>query len=384
MEELRESTPARRLPFSVTVANRLITPDLINRAFRTFSASGFADGVLDRLAAIGLPRADGAATLARIRSWDAWPGAWERLAAEYIATADVATDCDARRHDLYAATLALHAAQLLVMEPLARKRMLGERAAMLYTRVAPLLDPPSARVALPYRDTELPGYLSVPAAASPARPAPLVVFFNGGSTVKEELNGWRAPFLARGLATLALDNPGTGEAWATTRFTANQHSLIGELRRLIAATPALNGKIALVGVSLGGMIAVDLATEAPDLAAVVTITTPFAPGEYITQMAPLTQWEVVHVTGFPMDCQPYLCAAGTLATRAPRLTMPLLVIGAGRDRIVPPREAKRLYGVASPPRTLHWYPRAGHCCFSHLDLMLANMANWLKSAMSDE
>src|SRR5581483_983871 len=120
------------------------------------------------------------------------------------------------------------------------------------------------------------------------------------------------------------DNPGTGETWAVARYTPNQGALLDDLRALVAAHPALDGRIVLVGVSLGGMLAVHLASEAPDLAAVVTLTSPFAPGEYITRMPLLTQWEVVHVTGFPIDCQPYLCRAIGLGKLAPDLRMPLL------------------------------------------------------------
>jgi pimeloyl-ACP methyl ester carboxylesterase len=273
---------------------------------------------------------------------------------------------------------------LLVYEPVERKRALTHRAAMLYRLVAPLRDPPSERVEVTFRGASVPGYLSLPRDASPTRPVPLVLFFNGGSTVKEELDGWREPFLALGLATLALDNPGTGETWDAVRYTPNQGALLAAVRRLVAARPALDGRIALVGVSLGGMLAVHLGAECPDLAAVVTITTPFEPAAYITRMPLLTQWEVVHVTGFPMDCQPYLCAAMGLACVAPHLRMPLLVVGAGKDRVVPPDESRRLYAAATPPRTLHWYPRASHCCFSDLETMLANTAHWLKRVLSAE
>jgi pimeloyl-ACP methyl ester carboxylesterase len=384
MEELQSASLVRRLPLAVTISNRLISPDLINCAFRWRGAAWLANGVLDRLVPVGLPRADGAATLERIHAWGAWPVEWEALAGRYAARADAATDDTTRRDALRAASLALHAAQLLVYEPVERKRALARRAAAQYRVVAPLLDPPSERVELTFRGASVPGYLSLPTGATPARPAPLVVFFNGGSTVKEELNGWRKPFLMRGMATLALDNPGTGETWEAVRFVPNQHALMDDLRRMVAAHPVLNGRIALIGVSLGGMLAVSLASEAPDLVAIATITSPFAPAEYITRMPTLTQWEVVHVTGFPIDCQPYICAANSLDHFASGLRMPLLVIGAGRDRVVPPHEAQRLYDAATPPRTLHWYPRDGHCCFSHLDRMLTNTATWLKRVTSSE
>ncbi|MDQ2785252.1 MAG: alpha/beta fold hydrolase [Chloroflexota bacterium] len=384
MEELASAPLVRRIPLAVSIGNRLISPEVIDCAFRWHGAAGLANGVLDRLAPVGLPRADGAATLARIRSWAAWPEAWSDLADAYLHAADSASDAIAHRDALHAAALAVHAAQLLVYEPVERKRALAHRAAALYRLVAPLRDPPSERIELTFRGARIPGYLALPPVASPSHPAPLVLFFNGGSTVKEELDGWREPFLAAGMATLALDNPGTGETWEATRFTPNQGALLDDVRRLVATRPALDGRIALVGVSLGGMLAVHLGAETPDLAAVVTITTPFEPAEYITRMPVLTQWEVVHVTGFPMDCQPYICAAMGLARCAPRLRMPLLVVGAGKDRVVPPDESRRLYDATTPPRALHWYPRASHCCFSHLEMMLANTARWLQRATSNE
>jgi 2,6-dihydroxypseudooxynicotine hydrolase len=384
MEELEAAPLLRRLPLAVSLGNRLIAPELIDRAFRWRSAAWLANGVISRLAPVGLPRAAGDATLRRIRSWDAWPGEWERLADRYVTLATNAKSPAAQRDHWRAAALAYHAAQLLVHDPVERKRALARHAAERYRAVAPLLDPPSERIELPYREVMAPGYLSLPPGASAARRVPLVVFFNGGSTTKEELNGWRDPFLAAGMATLMLDNPGTGETWAVARFVPNQYALLDALRALATDRPGLDGRIALVGVSLGGMLAVHLARAAPDIAAVVTVTSPFAPGEYIMRMPLLTQWEVVHVTGFPIDCQPYLCTAIGLAPLATGLRTPLLVIGAGRDRVVPPREARRLYDAATPPRTLHWYPRAAHCCFSHLPLMLGNTARWLRRVLSTE
>ena len=383
MEEVPAAPIPARLPLAASIANRLLAPEMIDRAFHWRGAAWLASGVVGRLAAVGLPRADGIAALARIHSWDGWPDEWLRLADRFEEQAQGARDPIVRRDHLRAAALAVHAAQLLVYEPVTRKRAMVHRAAARYRAVAPALSPPSERVEVPFRDTYMPGYLTLPPIISAARPVPLVVFFNGGSTVKEELNGWRAPFLARGMATLAVDNPGTGETWETARFAPNQYPLMDGLRRLRASYRELDGRIALVGVSLGGMLAVHLASEVPDVAAVVTLTTPFAPGEYITRMPLLTQREVVHVTGFPIDCQPYLCTAIGLAPLASGLRMPLLVIGAGRDRVVPPGEARRLYDAATPPRTFHWYPRAAHCCFSHLDLMLANMARWLGRVLSE-
>ncbi|MBF6592798.1 MAG: hypothetical protein IVW57_19980, partial [Ktedonobacterales bacterium] len=151
MEELLSVPLMRRLPLAVSIGNRLISPAMIDRAFRWRGAAWLANGILDRLAPVGLPRAAGAATLARIRSWHAWPEAWSDLAEHSLHAADRAHDPAARCDALRAAALAVHAAQLLIYEPVERKRALAHRAAALYRLVAPLRDPPSERITLTFR-----------------------------------------------------------------------------------------------------------------------------------------------------------------------------------------------------------------------------------------
>lgn len=376
-------------PVAWCIANRLMTQRNADRAFRAIGVARAGAGLLDRICAFDVPRREGEWVLSRVRGWDEWPAAWEAYAAACLREAETAGGRDTAeaggwraRHVTRKAALALWAAGLLMEGDAPPTLALARRSAALYRAVAPRLDPPALPVIIPYGDTVLPGYLSLPVGASAARPAPLAVFLNGGSSTKEETNGWREPFLARHIATLALDNPGTGEAWATTRFTPNQRALLPALRGVLAGEPALDGRIALVGMSLGGMLAADLAAHDPTIAAVVAITPPFAPGAYLRLLSPLTRAEIAHRTGFPPDCLPYLTAATGLAPLAPRLTMPVLVVGAGRDRIVPPEEARRLYHALPTPRTLHWYPRASHCAFSHLPRMLADTARWLARTLA--
>lgn len=384
------STRLPGVPLTWRIANRLLTREVADCAFRTVGAARVGAALLDRVCTHGISRMEGTAVLAEVRGWDQWPDAWEAYAARCLAAVETRENPEPSgregwhtHHALRKAALALFAAHL-VANSHARERDLLRRSAALYRRAAPRFTPPAVPLAVPYGDATLPGYLSLPvqpAGIAVAKPAPLVVFLNGASSTKEELNGWREPFLARGFATLALDNPGTGEAWEAVRFGPNQRGLLPALRRVLTAHPALDGRIALVGVSLGGMLAVNLAAHDPGVAAVVAITPPFAPGEYVRHLSPLTRAAIAQRTGFPDDCLPYLFVAASLAPLAPRLQMPVLVVGAGRDRIVPPGEARRLYDATVAPRTLHWYPRAGHCAFSHVPRMLADTARWLARAM---
>ena len=75
----------------------------------------------------------------------------------------------------------------------------------------PALTPPAELVHVPYGDTTLPAYLRVPAAAGFGN-APVVIMVPGLDSTKEELQATAEYFLARGLATLAVDGPGQGES----------------------------------------------------------------------------------------------------------------------------------------------------------------------------
>src|SRR5258705_132781 len=82
-------------------------------------------------------------------------------------------------------------------------------------RALPHLDPPGERVEMPYEGGHLYGNLRKPQAtgnpSNRARP-PVVVMCMGLDSAKEEMHDYENRFLRRGLATLAFDGPGQGEA----------------------------------------------------------------------------------------------------------------------------------------------------------------------------
>jgi 2,6-dihydroxypseudooxynicotine hydrolase len=71
------------------------------------------------------------------------------------------------------------------------------------------LDPPGERVDIPYEGALLHGILRKPGGI--ARP-PVVVMCMGLDSAKEEMDAYESIFLDRGMATLAFDGPGQGDA----------------------------------------------------------------------------------------------------------------------------------------------------------------------------
>ncbi len=132
------------------------------------------------------------------------------------------------------------------------------RSQELYLRLAEAFDPPLERVRIPFRgrpgDGEaVAGYLRVPRTTLPPPP---VVLWGGIDAFKEERRA--EPYLARGLATLAIDMPGTGDA--PIPGSGDAERMWDPIFAWLEGLAGVNGRrVAVVGGSTGGYWAAKLA-----------------------------------------------------------------------------------------------------------------------------
>lgn len=364
--------PAVRLAWRV--GQRLSAPraDLLLR----LAPARFLGRARPRLAAMGFPEHVTDATLARVRGMDQWSPAWTWAAQRFLADArqgrnlgDPLAEAQATRQAAMAyavaAWLPAHGKEL---------RTLRAAAAGLFARTLPVLDPATEPVVVTWRAFQLPGYLVRP--PDLGGPVPLVVLLNGLSTSKEELLFWIEPLLWRGFAVLALDWPGTGETAARVAVTAECDDLSDGIRALAADDPALDpGRIAVVGVSLGGALAVRIAAADRRLTAAVAVTPPFDARSWLPLAGPLLHDYLALQAGAGHRL-PILAEGFALPDAARRLRVPLLVFGGGRDLVVPPAEALRT-AAAARGSTLIWYADGGHGLFDRIPVWTADAAGWL-------
>lgn len=365
------------------IANR-VPLAAIDLTFRIASAAVLSRAGRYRFLVGGISPRQLAATLARIRALRSWPVAWVRTARSYLVQArdrrrsgDLAVAAQQQR----SAALCYHFAQILELHDLERRRRLYRRAASLFREIAPHLAPPAYPVELDWRDTTLPGYLCLPEGAT--RPSPLVVLLNGSSTVKEETIGWALPFLRRGVAVLALDTPGSGEAWDRVLAAPGQEDIADALLNFMSIHPLLDpGRVALLGISLRGAMAVQLAAYQPELAAVIAVTPPYDPAPYLPYLHPLVRQDVAWAIGVDPADLPGLASHISLVDTVRALRAPLMVVGAGADLIVPPAESLRLYRSAASPKHLLYLQEANHVGFTHLEQWTAAAADWLATTVA--
>jgi alpha-beta hydrolase superfamily lysophospholipase len=355
----------------------------IDALLHVFGGGALPIGVnAGRLSAMGIPADISLRVLRKVRRVDDWDLAWTWAAQWFLGesrtfarTGNTHAAALTQRH----AALSYHLAGLLVFDDPRKIRALRAAASSLYARSLPILRPAVQRVDLPWRTTTLPGYLALPEPG--ADPAPLVVLLNGTSTSKEETLLWSERFLAHGLAVLALDWPGSGESALTVAPTAACDDFSDGVVAMAQHHPGLDAsRVALLGFSLGGALAALTAASDRRIGAVVAVTPPYDPRPWLPQAQPLLRRHLAALVGGERRMR-RLAAGFALPGVVERVRCPILVIGAGRDLIVPPEEAIRYCIAAGANGSLLWYPDGNHGLYESLPDWTNEAARWLVSVL---
>jgi esterase FrsA len=141
---------------------------------------------------------------------DAWAGAFMRIGDRYMQQGKAVQPTSVRD----AAEAFKHAWETYntarwPTENSPLKREAYTRALEAFQAWGRLMDPPLEIVRVPFEGREIIGYLRLP---PNVRPAPLLIGISGLDTRKEDVAAASDSLIRRGIAVLALDMPGTGQA----------------------------------------------------------------------------------------------------------------------------------------------------------------------------
>jgi alpha-beta hydrolase superfamily lysophospholipase len=333
----------------------------------------------NRFVANGTDYADFQATLARITRWDDWCREWGNTAARYEQLAESAADAGQAETAAGAwqrAALAWHWGKFVFVDHPDEQRAAHERTVACYRKAAPALTPPAELVHVPYGATSLAAYFRVPATASTR--TPVVIMAPGLDSTKEELQATADYFLARGLATIAIDGPGQGESeYELPMEPAYEKVATAAVDYLVTRDDVDARRIGFFGVSLGGYYAGRAAAYEPRLTAVVALAGPYQFDLDWDELPQQTR-DTFRVRSGAASLDEARAMAGefTLKEAAKRITMPLLVVGGGRDRIVRAYHQERLADEAQHAELLLW-PDGTHGVTNHAYESRSRMADWL-------
>ena len=322
-----------------------------------------------------------------------WSAVADRLIAE--AEADVArgrlvgAGARYRRASLYVSQ-----AERLQAPGWAGRNAAYQRSIDLLLRAAELGGANIERVEVPYEGGFLPAYY-VRSGAAGASPA--AIQWNGLDSTKEMMyySGFGDDLAKRGIATLMVDTPGSGEALRLRGLTARFDTEVWAAACVdyLQARPEIDpDRIGIVGWSLGGYYAPRAAAFEKRLKLVVAWGANHNWGE--VQHARLRRegehpvphyWEhVMWVWGQP-DLDGFLKVAEQVSLDgvAERITVPFLITHGVNDRQIPVRYAEQSYAQAvnSPRRELRIFSAeeggAEHISIDNLPVVGAFIADWI-------
>lgn len=304
-----------------------------------------------RFVANGVPLTDFQEVTASIERWEEWCGAWRERAAlhEGLGRSALAegSRLSAGEH-LARAGVCYHFSKFVFVNDYAQMKNAHQKAVECRNLALPLLDPPGERVAIPYQGADLHGNLRKP--AGNGRP-PVVVMCMGLDSAKEEMGSYEDIFLARGMATLAFDGPGQGEAEYEFPIRGDYEVAVKAVMDWLERRSDVDtSRIGLWGVSLGGYYSARAAAFEKRVKACTALSGPYDLAEHWEGLPELTRetFRVRSRCKTQAEARKY---AATLSLKgvAGNITCPLAIVTGRLDRIVPWQDGERLAREAQGP-----------------------------------
>jgi 2,6-dihydroxypseudooxynicotine hydrolase len=276
----------------------------------------------------------------QITDYEQWCRAWCELADGHVRRGDQAAALGRRltAGDAYVrGGLAYHWASFMFAHDQDQFRAALTAMGAAWEKAAPRVEPPMELLEVPFEDMTLGGYLRIPRGV--ARP-PVVLMLPGADSTKEELYNLGEFIVARGLAFAAFDGPGQGLVSFHGKLRPDYEIAVRTIIDSLAARGDLDtGRLAVGGISYGGLFAIRTAAADERVRAVVSISSWYTPAGRFATMEPLSKvGQYQHLGPDPAAVMETITLAGV----ASQATVPLLQLYGALDPASPPEQAERI------------------------------------------
>jgi len=309
-----------------------------------------------------------------LERWEDWCAAWSARAKihEDLGKQELENGfrLTAGEH-LIRAAIYYHFAKFVFVQDPKQMRAAHLKAVECYREGISLSKPPGERVAIPFEGKTIYGVLR--------GEGPVLVMAPGLDSTKEEIHAYEEPFLARGIATLAIDGPGQGEAEYDIPICGDYERAAKAVVDWIEQRKDLDStRIGIWGVSLGGYYAPRAAAYEKRFKACIALSGPFEWDEIWDGLPELTR-ETFRVRSHSSDQKQARERAKdlTMVEAAPRITCPIFIVTGRQDRLVPASHAERLAKSVSGPVELMVVEDGGHNANNRPYRYRSRTADWL-------
>ena len=331
-----------------------------------------------RFVSNGVLLADFEDVTSSIKHWDEWCAAWSARAKVHEDLGRSALregyKLTAGEH-LVKAAIYYHFAKFVFVQDQKQMRAAHMKAVQCYGEGVAHARPPGERVEIPFSGQKIAGILRKPNSGKP----PVLIMAPGLDSTKEEIHAYEEPFLARGIAVLAIDGPGQGEAEYEIPICGDYERAAKAVVDWIEQRDDLDKKnVAIWGVSLGGYYAPRAAAYEKRIRACIALSGPFE-WERIWDGLPELTRETFRVRSHSKDETQARGVAKTLTMKeaAGRITCPIFIVTGRQDRLVPASHAEELAKAVSGPVELLIVEDGGHNANNRPYRYRSRTADWL-------
>ena len=345
-----------------------------------------AKNFLSRFTVNGVAAADFDDLINKTKAWKDWCRDWSERASVHEA---MGSDALAKKQYVSAAdhltraSVTYHYGKYLFVQDMEQMKAAHKKAVECLDLALPHLNPPGERVMIPYEGKQLAGTLRLPHGVK--RP-PIVLMTMGLDSTKEELLTFEQTFLDRGMAILAFDGPGQGEAEYDFPIRYDYENVVGPVIDWLIANrkeQVNTDRIGIWGISLGGYYAPRSAAFEKRIKAAIANCGPYNWGALWDKLPGLTRdayvqrshsksLEEAKQKAFQLD----------LTNVANKIECPLFVIAGGLDRLCPPEDAERLAREAKGETVLLVIPDGNHVAHNRAYKYRNQSADWMAEKLS--
>jgi 2,6-dihydroxypseudooxynicotine hydrolase len=201
----------------------------------------------------------------------------------------------------------------------------------------------------------------------------------GLDSTKEEMDVYEGIFLARGMATLAFDGPGQGEAEYDLPIRGDYEVAVAAVMDYIGTRNDLDpARAGLWGVSLGGYYSARAAAFEKRVKACISLSGPYSWVETFDGRNELSR-EAFRVRSHSKTMEQAREVAQTLTLEgvAKNITCPIFIVGGELDNLTPPHNAQRIAAEVSGPRELLIVKGGNHVANNRRYLFQTQTADWM-------
>ena len=339
---------------------------------------------ISRFTVNGVATSDFEDVVGSLTSWNDWCRAWSERASVHEAMGREALNSghhiSAAEH-LCRAAATYHFGKYLFVQDMDQMRTAHKKAVECLDLALPHLDPPGRRVLIPYEGKELVGTLRSPKGVD--KP-PVVLMTMGLDSTKEEMLTFETYFLDRGMAILAFDGPGQGEAEYDFPIRYDYENVVGPVIDWLARDGQVDvNRVGVWGISLGGYYAPRSAAFEKRIKACVSNCGPYNWGALWSKLPDLTREAYIRRShSASADEAKEKAFQLSLEGVASKIECPMFVVAGGLDRLCPPEDAQRLASEARGPTELLVIPDGNHVAHNRFYRYRAQTADWMAKQLS--